>query len=135
MSKTMLIIEDDVASRDLLRLIFDYEGFHCLEAENGEQGLAVLESQHIDIIILDNGMPIMTGLQFLEHLRQGNQHSIPPVIMTTGLLTPEVQEQAEKLGTYAIISKPFDVGEIRALASQLCGTPSAIHDRSSLAPK
>jgi CheY-like chemotaxis protein len=42
MSKTMLIIEDDVVTRDLLRLVFEYDGFTCMEAENGAMGLAML---------------------------------------------------------------------------------------------
>ena len=135
MSKTMLIIEDDAVSRDLLRLIFDYEGFHCVEAENGKEGLAILESQQIDIIILDNGMPVMTGLQFLKHLQQNKQHAVAPIIMMTGLLTSKVREQAEKLGAYAILSKPFDVGEIRALANMLCRTKAPFRHKPTLVPR
>ena len=49
----MLIIDDDAAIRDLLRLVFEYDGFHCWEAGNGAEGLTMLESQTFDIIILD----------------------------------------------------------------------------------
>jgi len=119
MSKKMLIIEDDVVSRDLLRLVFECDGFHCIEAENGAVGLSVLESQTFDIIVLDHVMPVMTGLAFLEHWQRHPQKSDVPIIMITGLLSPEVRENATQLGAYAIVGKPYDVGELRALVSQV----------------
>ena len=135
MPKKMLIIEDDLASRDLLRLVFEYDGFHCMEAENGALGLTMLESQAFDVILLDNAMPVMTGLEFLNHLQHRSQQSDAPIIMITGLLNPEVREKATKLGAYTIVGKPFDLGELRALVSQLCQTSSSLSQESSLLPK
>jgi len=119
MTKNMLIIEDDVVSRDLLRLVFEFDGFHCVEADNGAIGLSMLESQAFNVIILDNMMPVMTGLAFLEHVQRLPQKSDVPIIMITGLLSPEVRENATQLGAYAIVGKPYDVGELRALVSQV----------------
>ena len=135
MSKTMLIIEDDVVTRDLLRLVFEYEGFTCMEAENGAMGLAMLESQAFDMIILDHAMPVMTGLEFLENLRHKPQKSDAPVIMVTGLLNPNIREKATKLGAYAIVAKPYDLGELRALVSQLCVKSPSLSEEPSLLPK
>ena len=135
MPKNMLIIEDDLASRDLLRLVFEYDGFHCMEAENGALGLTMIESQAFDIIILDNAMPVMTGLEFLNHLQHRSQWSDAPIIMITGLLNPEVRKKATKLGAYTIVGKPFDSGELRALVSQLCQTSSSLSQESSLLSK
>jgi CheY-like chemotaxis protein len=135
MSKTMLIIEDDVVTRDLLRLVFQYDGFTCKEAENGAMGLAMLESQAFDMIILDNAMPVMTGLEFLDHLQQKPQQSDAPVIMITGLLNSNIREKATKLGAYAIVEKPYDLGELRALVSQLCVTRPSLSQEASLLPK
>jgi two-component system phosphate regulon response regulator PhoB len=135
MSKTLLIIEDDVVSRDLLRLVFEYDGFQCMEAENGAIGLTMLESQAFDVIILDNVMPVMTGLAFLEHWQRQPQKSDVPIIMITGLLSPEVRENATKLGAYTIVGKPYDLSELRALVSQLCVTAHSLPQESSLLPK
>ena len=119
MSKNMLIIEDHGVNRDLLRFVFEYDGFHCIEAENGAIGLSALESQAFDVIILDNTMPVMTGLAFLEHVQRLPQKSDVPIIMITGLLSPEVRENATQLGVYAIVGKPYDFAELRALVSQV----------------
>jgi len=97
MSKTMLIIEDDVVSRDLLRLVFEYDGFTCMEAENGAVGLSMLESQTFDMIILDNTMPVMTGLEFLDRAQHKPHQCEAPIIMITGLLNPNIREKATKL--------------------------------------
>ncbi len=119
MSKTLLIIEDDVVTRDLLQLVFEYDGFNCIQAENGAVGLTLIEEVKFDLIILDNMMPKMTGLEFLSHRRSSSQTPDIPIIMITGLLNEDVHEQATKLGVYAIIGKPYDLGELRALANQL----------------
>ena len=135
MSKTMLIIEDDVVSRDLLRLVFEYDGFQCMEAENGAIGLTMLESQTFEIIILDNAMPVMSGLEFLAHVQREPQQSDTPIIMITGLLNPSIREKATKLGAYAIVEKPYDLGELRALVSQLCVTSPSLPQEASLLPQ
>ena len=135
MSKSMLIIEDDVVSRDLLRLVFEYDGFDCSEAANGAIGLAMLESQTYDAIILDNAMPVMTGLEFLDQLNRQPQHTDVPIIMITGRLNSQIREEATKLGAYAIVEKPYDLGELRALVSQLSARiPTQLHE-PSLLPK
>jgi len=135
MSKNMLIIDDDTASRDLLRLVFEYDGFRCWEAENGAEGLTMLESQAFDIIILDNAMPIMTGLEFLNHIQHRSPQSDVPIIMSTGLLNPEVRKEATKLGAYAIVGKPHDLDELGALVSRLCITSPSPPQNSSLLSK
>ncbi len=133
MFKNMLIIEDDVVSRNLLRMVFEYEGFHCVEADNGAIGLAKLETQNFDIIILDNTMPVMTGLEFLQRLKHQTHQTGAPIIMVTGLVNAHICEQVTKLGVYAIVGKPFDLGKLRALVSQLTeGVPLSPKEPSFL---
>ena len=127
MSKTLLIIEDDVVTRDLLQLVFEYDGFNCIQAENGAVGLTLMEEVKFDLIILDNMMPKMTGLEFLSHQRNLSQTPEIPSIMITGLLNENVHKQATELGVYAIIGKPYDLGELRALVNQLSTTISSGH--------
>ncbi|HNP60124.1 MAG TPA: response regulator, partial [Nitrospirales bacterium] len=62
MAKNILIIDDDEMSRGLLRMVLEYDGCECVEAENGASGLTLLESKSFDVVILDNAMPVMTGM-------------------------------------------------------------------------
>jgi CheY-like chemotaxis protein len=135
MSKTMLIIEDDVVTRDLLRIVFEYDGFTCMEAENGAMGLAMLESQAFDMIVLDHAMPVMTELEFLDHVQHKLHQCKAPIIMITGMLTPNIRQKATKLGVYAIVEKPYDIGELRALVSQLSVTSPSLPQEPSLLRK
>lgn len=123
MSKNILIIDDDEMSRGLLRMVLEYDGCECVEAENGARGLSLLESKSFDVVILDNAMPVMTGMDFLDRLTRISHKPNIPIIMVTGFLNAVIRENATRLGAYAIIGKPYDFGELRAIVAQLC--PSA----------
>lgn len=118
--KNILIIDDDEMSRGLLRMVLEYDGCQCVEAENGARGLSILESQSIDVMILDNVMPVMNGMELLNRLRNLTQKRPVPVIMLTGFLNEDIREKATCLGVYAIIEKPYDFGELRSMIAQLC---------------
>ncbi len=134
MSKNTLIIDDDEMSRGLLRMVLEYDGCHCAEAEDGARGLSLLESQPFDVVILDNVMPGMTGMEFLNRFRHISQNPAVPVIMVTGFISDEIREKATRLGAYAIIEKPYDFGELRSMVAQLCPS-SASPQPHALLPK
>lgn len=70
--RTILLIEDDAAQRKVLVDRFTAEGFHVLEATDGEQGFKRALSEQPQLIILDNNMPQMTGFDMLRRLREHN---------------------------------------------------------------
>ncbi len=130
MSKNILIIDDDEMSRGLLRMVLEYDGCQCLEAENGASGLSLIESKSIDLVILDNAMPVMTGMEFLDRLQHIPHKSDIPIIMVTGYLNAVIRENATRLRAYAIIGKPYDIGELRAIVAQLCPSAAATQPHS-----
>ena len=132
MSKNTLIIDDDEMSRRLLRMVLEYDGCHCAEAEDGARGLSLLESKPFDVVILDNVMPGMTGMEFLNQVQRISQNPDVPVIMVTGFLSDEIREKATRLGACAIIEKPYDFGELRSMVSQLCPSPASPQPHSLL---
>jgi CheY-like chemotaxis protein len=130
MSKNILIIDDDEMSRGLLRMVLEYDGCQCVEAENGARGLSLLESKPFDVVILDNAMPVMTGMEFLNRLQHVPHKADIPIIMVTGFLNTVIRENATRLGAYAIIGKPYDFGELRAIIAQLCPSANSPEPRS-----
>ncbi len=130
MSKNILIIDGDEMSRGLLRMVLEYDGCQCVEAENGASGLSLIESKSIDIVILDNAMPVMTGMEFLDRLQHIPHKSDIPIIMVTGFLNAVIRENATRLGAYAIIRKPYDIGELRDIVAQLCPSAAATRRHS-----
>ena len=125
-AQCILIIDDDPFARRILRLLFESEGYVCKEAENGRRGLAMFEQHRPDLIITDYMMPVLTGIEFLERLGKKQQRYVPPVIVATGCLNHDIKIRALQSGARAVLAKPYDIGEIRALANWLLNAESSI---------
>ncbi|MGA3194245.1 MAG: sigma-54 dependent transcriptional regulator [Terriglobales bacterium] len=101
----LLIVDDEQPIRRLCMTVGESLGFSCLEAENGDAALSLLEEQPVHMILTDLVMPRMSGLEFLEQVKR-----IYPrieVAVMTGHGSVETAVQAMKLGAYDYISKPF----------------------------
>ena len=79
---TVLVVEDDENTRDLLRRTLESEGHEVCEAANGREGLECLEENEPGLVLLDLMMPKMDGFEFLEALRTGENHDVPVVVVT-----------------------------------------------------
>lgn len=101
----ILIIEDDPTLQEAYGFILKKAGKHTVaSAYNGAEGLTLAKSSTFDIILLDIFMPIMNGLEFLEHY---SATSAPhtKVIVFSNMVEPETQQQAIRLGAHRYILK------------------------------
>ena len=80
-SSTVMIVEDDPATREMMVRMLHKEGWQVIEAENGEIALQRLQKHHADLILLDLMMPNMDGFEFIVHLRQHETGSLIPVVV------------------------------------------------------
>ena len=116
MRKSILIVEDELRIRFLLRDYLMKEDFNVFEASNGEEGLFVFSTQKIDLVLLDIMMPIMDGLTMLEKLREV---STVPVILLTAKGEEEDKLQGYDYGTDDYMTKPFSpkvlIAKVKAL--------------------
>lgn len=111
MSRTCLIVDDSRVVRKVASRIVTELGFDFTEAGDGQEAISACESQMPEAIMLDWNMPVMDGLQFLQHLRKMPGGDLPIVIFcTTVNELPRIQE-AIAAGANEYIMKPFD-GEI-----------------------
>lgn len=101
----LLIVDDEQSIRKLCMTVGEALGFTCVEAENGESALALLEEQPAHVILTDLVMPNMSGLEFLEQVKKLFPRT--EVAVMTGHGSVETAVQAMKLGAYDYISKPF----------------------------
>lgn len=93
-----LVIEDDPVNRSLLRQLLERDGWQVAEANQGQQGLAVLESleQPPDLILLDLMMPQMDGFAFVDALRaNGNWQTLPVIVVTAKDLTEQDRQRLQ----------------------------------------
>jgi len=104
MAAKILIIDDEASIRDSLSGILSDEGFLPVCAEDGAQGLALLEGDRFDLVLLDIWMPGLDGMEVLRQIRESSPEL--PVIMISGHGTIETAVQATRLGAYDFIEKP-----------------------------
>ena len=69
MKPRILVIDDEAGIRDSMRMILEYEGYECLLAATGPEGLAMVEREPPDLVFLDIKMPAMDGIEVLERLK------------------------------------------------------------------
>ena len=116
MKKSVLIVEDELRIRFLLRDYLTKDDFNVFEASNGEEGLFVFSTQKIDLVILDIMMPVMDGLTMLEKLRDV---STVPVILLTAKSEEDDKLQGYDYGADDYITKPFSpkvlIAKVKAL--------------------
>lgn len=99
------IIEDDPAISQMYRMKFEAEGFDVQLADNGERGVALVESFLPDIILLDLQMPHMTGAEALSEIRKHEWGKTIPVFILTNLGEEEAPKEIRSLGIESYIVK------------------------------
>lgn len=106
----ILVVEDDKHVRRLLEAVLKREGYDVVTAEDGVKALEVLDSQHIDLIILDIMMPNMDGYEFAKEVRDAD--SLVPILMATAKQLPEDKKKGFRIGTDDYMTKPIDTEEM-----------------------
>ena len=104
MGKSVLIVEDEIRIRFLMRDYLTREKYTVYEAENGLKALEIFKNNNVDLIILDIMMPVMDGLTTLKKIREV---STVPVIMLTAKSQEEDKLQGYEYGADDYMTKPF----------------------------
>lgn len=102
-TKVILIMEDEKPLARALELKFTQAGFLTHHAQDGEEGLKILEKEHIDLILCDLMMPKMNGFQVLESLKEKKKKI--PVIVLTNLSQSEDEKRVRDLGVEDFLIK------------------------------
>ncbi|MBO3458655.1 response regulator [Aetokthonos hydrillicola Thurmond2011] len=119
MSK-ILVIEDEVQSRNLFLESLSEEGFDVIGAENGLMGVQIAEKQIPDLIICDILMPHLDGYGVLSQLRQNNKTSMIPFIFLTSKASTAEIRKGMNLGADDYLTKPSTIDEVlTAIATRL----------------
>jgi len=106
MKPRVLVVDDEAAIREAMRMILEYEGYECLLAPTGPAGLALVEKEPPDLVFLDIKMPGMDGLDVLDRIRAASDNV--PVVMISGHATVTTAVDATKRGAFDFIEKPLE---------------------------
>ncbi|MEE8126511.1 MAG: response regulator [Nitrospirales bacterium] len=111
--KCILLVDDHQMARRALKLFLEHHEYICEEAEHGEAALAWLKEGHaVDLVISDNQMPVMTGLDLLKQMAAHPHFSSLPVILYSGNVTEDLRNQALEAGAYAVLTKPYKFADL-----------------------
>ena len=110
MKSRILVIDDEAAVRDSLKMILEYDGYDCLLAPSGQDGLARVQKDSPDLVFLDVKMPGMDGLDVLRRIRQLDEGL--PVVMISGHGTVTTAVEATKAGATDFLEKPLSTERV-----------------------
>jgi DNA-binding NtrC family response regulator len=127
--RRVLIVDDEPGVRESLRMVLkgDYE---AVAASSGPEALELLQTQAVDVVLLDIVMPGMDGMRALEEIR--TRWPALPVIMLTATKTVKTAVGAMKLGAFDYVTKPFDVDELRVILDKATQQAALLHEVEEL---
>ena len=108
-NQTCLIVDDYSTARRLINDSLQQLGFSCLEAENGNQAIALIKQSVLDLVIADVNMPEKNGLELLKDIRANDNMKDIPVFLTVLEPFEDLISDGKKLGMNDFLVKPFDV--------------------------
>jgi len=115
----VLIVDDDERLREYVRANLELEGYSVREADSAEQGLAVLDEESPDLILLDVMMPEVDGWEMLRRVQERHGVGTIPVLMFSGKVDERSARDAAERGASGFIGKPFDPQQLIEQAKQI----------------
>ena len=112
-ANSILLVEDNEELLNLMTKLLGRE-YNVFTAENGKEGIIVLENEDVDLIVSDIMMPEMDGIEFCKYVKGHLEISHIPVILLTAKNKEEDRAEAYEIGADAFISKPFNLTVLHA---------------------
>ena len=116
-----MVVEDQADSREALCELLSQEGFACRTAENGAEGLALIDELLPDVAILDVGLPGMDGFEMARRLRSDPRHAGLFLVALTGYGQAAERARGREAGFDEHLVKPVNVDEFIGLLAELKG--------------
>ncbi len=119
-TKNLLIVDDSATARTLISMTLNKSAsFRVLEASDGNEALACLESEPIDLVLTDIQMPNMNGLDLISQIRSSTLSRQLPIIVITTKGEEADRDRGLSLGANAYISKPISGSVLQGLVKEL----------------
>lgn len=123
MPKTVMIVDDALSIRGLVRMTLENAGYGVVEANHGKDALEKLaiHASAVDLIILDLYMPEMNGMELIRTLKSDPKRKFIPVVVLTKEDDPEMKRKGQRSGVIAWIVKPFKPNTILNVVQKIIG--------------
>jgi len=114
--QTILIVEDDEDTLDMLVQALSKKGYNAIKAENGAEAIGISSRNLPDLIILDLNLPDCNGIDILGEIKA--MHKKVQVIILTGFGCQDAARSAMEMGAFDFLTKPFDINEIHTVIKE-----------------
>jgi diguanylate cyclase (GGDEF)-like protein len=114
MAARVLVVEDDDATRGALHALLDDAGYDCDEVADGERAVDAMRDARFDLVLLDLGLPGMSGAEVHRQLRQDPRTRFLPIVFLTAHADRQVKLEQLEAGAEDFITKPYDADELLA---------------------
>ena len=123
----VLVLDDDRATRELVREVLEEQGYAVESAASGAMGQARLEAGGIDLVVLDKGLPDRDGLDVCRWVRarESRDHAHLPIIVVSAAIDGHASDTLADPGADAYVAKPFDIDTLVARVRASLAAPSA----------
>jgi two-component system, OmpR family, response regulator ResD len=118
MSTRVLVCDDDRFIRKMVCDIMEGFGVEVIEAEDGQQALAIFQSQPLDLVIIDFLMPKIDGLQLLRQIRASGEKGRVPVVMMSAISKSQIFSSLGEAKPDGYINKPFKPNKFAKLIEE-----------------
>ncbi len=108
---SVLLCDDELMNRKVASKILNKEGFNVIEAQNGKEAIEILNTQRVDLILMDLMMPVMDGYEATSIIKNDERFSTIPLIVISALSDKEAIHKCLKLGANEYLTKPYDIVE------------------------
>jgi two-component system chemotaxis response regulator CheY len=112
-------VDDSVTMRQMVGYTLQQAGFAVVEGANGQEGLARLDAQRVDVIITDLNMPVMDGITFIRQVRGRPGMKGLPVLMLTTESQESKKQEGKAAGATGWIVKPFQPDKLLAVLARV----------------
>ncbi len=119
MTLQVLTVDDSPTVREMIGDTLSAAGYNVLKAEDGEQGLRVLGSNPVDLIITDINMMVMGGFDFIREVRSDDSYDGTPILVMTTEISEDFKQLGRELGATGWIAKPFDPDKLIKVIQQV----------------
>lgn len=118
-TKTVLIIEDEADVRDFAARVLELEGYHVLQAEDGDTGLRLASENPVALVLLDLRLPKRSGWSVLVLMKSEPRLSVIPVLVFTASAAVSQREKALKMGAADYLIKPLSTTRLKKAVTRV----------------
>ncbi len=113
-STHILVVEDEPLSRDMLVRRLQSRSFSAFGVENAEAALDFIDNNPVDLILMDNDLPVMSGIDTVRHLRRNWSHDSLPIIMVSAMVDSDDVVEGLQAGANDYVMKPVNFSVLMA---------------------